>query len=245
MPTVIAGVTLISRKWGNTIGGMIASMPWVAGPIVLFIALEQGKEFAVLSIPGVMMGIIGWLAFCYAYIYAGLRFNVIISVLLGYLAYLVTGGLLQWLDRDLGMYFWVVAALIFISIAFYFFPSASYSPVTKSKKLRFDIPLRMLVMTSFVILVTYFAGALGPVWSGILTPIPVMTAVLAMFTHYTQGITATIVILRGMFIGIYGFTAFLFAMGLLLPHYSIWVTFVLSLIINVLVSILVKFFIRS
>ncbi|MCB0649001.1 MAG: hypothetical protein KDC49_20165 [Saprospiraceae bacterium] len=240
MPVIIALVTLISRKWGNTIGGMIASMPWVAGPIILFIALEQGSAFAAASISGVMMGIIGWLTFCLAYIYVGYRHNAIWSVLAGYAAYLLTAYLFHFLDGYLSLTAWFFLTLFLITLTVRYYPDTGRVVAKAGKPLRFDIPMRMVVMTSFVLIVTYSAQMLGPMWSGILTPVPVMTAVLAMFTHYTQGIDATIVILKGMFIGIYGFTAFLFLQAFLLPVMSVYLAFLIGLNVNVLVSLLAK-----
>jgi len=40
MPLVIGGVTIASKKWGNLAGGMIASLPWIAGPIMLFFTIK-------------------------------------------------------------------------------------------------------------------------------------------------------------------------------------------------------------
>lgn len=58
MPSVIALVTLAIRKWGNRAGGLIGSMPWIAGPILLFFILEQGKAFGINSIQGSMTGVL-------------------------------------------------------------------------------------------------------------------------------------------------------------------------------------------
>ncbi|MBE0594507.1 MAG: hypothetical protein IH616_19125, partial [Gemmatimonadales bacterium] len=42
VPLLIAGVTMIGRRWGARIAGMFAAMPVVAGPIAMFLTLEQG-----------------------------------------------------------------------------------------------------------------------------------------------------------------------------------------------------------
>ena len=67
MPIVIAIVSHAIKKWGPTMAGIISCLPWVAGPILIFIAVEQGSIFAAHTIPGVMVGILGWLAFCVTY----------------------------------------------------------------------------------------------------------------------------------------------------------------------------------
>lgn len=243
MPVIIALVTVISRKWGNTIGGMIASMPWVAGPIILFIAIEQGTDFAINSLPGVMMGIIGWLSFCLIYIKVAYKYKPFWAVMAGYIGYILTAAFLRLFEDYLTLNGWVTLTFMLIIATLYYFPRPRLVETKGGKRLKYDIPLRMLVMTSFVVAVTYMANMLGPTWSGILTPIPIMTAVLAMFTHYTQGVDATIVVLKGMFIGIFGFTAFLYLQAFLLPSTTIFMAFTIGLICNVIVSIVARFLI--
>jgi len=124
MPTVIALVTFASKKWGNSIGGMLASMPWVAGPIILFIALEQGKTFAVNSIPGMMVGIIGWLAFCVSYILVGKKYNAIVSLFAGYLVYFLTGILLNPLISKFNIFQWLFICFFLLFLGLRFFPKS-------------------------------------------------------------------------------------------------------------------------
>jgi hypothetical protein len=48
-PIFILLVTLDGRKWGSSIAGLLGSLPKVAGPIIIFIAIEQGNAFAALT----------------------------------------------------------------------------------------------------------------------------------------------------------------------------------------------------
>jgi hypothetical protein len=67
MPSVMAMVTLAIRKWGHQIGGLIGSMPWDSGAHSVVFILEQGKDFGIQSIPGVITGILALISFCYGY----------------------------------------------------------------------------------------------------------------------------------------------------------------------------------
>jgi hypothetical protein len=236
MPPVIAGVTYASKKWGNSMGGVIASLPWVGGPILLFIAIEQGVEFATGTISGIMVGIIGWLAFCITYLLIGQRFNALISVLAGYLAYILVGLLLQNVTPMLSVNTWFIITLILIIVTLKNFPKIKTETCKSGKRLHFEVPLRMLMITAFVVGITYFADLLGPVWSGILTPFPIMTAVLAIFVHYTQGIHQVRTIFLGLYNGIFGFTAFLYLQVYLLPIMSIGYAFSLGLLIDIVIT---------
>lgn len=49
VPIFILLVTLAGRKWGSSIAGLLGALPAVAGPIIIFIAIEQGNAFAALT----------------------------------------------------------------------------------------------------------------------------------------------------------------------------------------------------
>lgn len=240
MPLIIAGVTLVSKKWGNSIGGILASLPWVAGPIIMFIAFEQGINFAANSISGSMVGIIGWFAFCVVYILIGQKNNAFLSVLGGYLVYLLVGTILNPYIKNLNVYQWFILSLLVLSIGLRYFPTVKSGIKHSGKKLRFEIPLRMLVITLFVILLTFFAEKMGPNWSGILTPFPIMTAVLGVFTHYTQGIYQVRIIFMGLFTGLFGFTLFLFLQAILMPKYGVFVSFSIGVLLDILITLATK-----
>ena len=64
---------------------------------------------------------------------------------------------------------------------------------------------------------TAASGALGPHLSGLLAPFPIMTSVLAVFTHAHGGFAQVSVLLRNFLFGFYGFAAFCFALAIALP----------------------------
>jgi hypothetical protein len=244
MPLVIGCVTLASKKWGNLVGGMIASFPWIAGPIILFFALEQGIDFTVSSIKGVMIGIIGVLAFCFAYIYSAIKFKWYVSLLLAYLSFLTTTLLLNTVQSYMSLDVWFIISVILSLIGIKIFPRLKMQE-SLNQSLKYDIYLRMIIITFFVALITYLAKILGPTWSGILTPFPIITAILAAFTHYSQGVYGTSIILRGMLSGFIGFASFLYLQAMLLPHYPIAVSFAIGFLINILLNLLMRFLVKK
>jgi hypothetical protein len=68
-----------------------------------------------------------------------------------------------------------------------------------------------------VLALTAASGALGPHLSGLLAPFPVITSVLAIFTHAHGGIAQVSVLLRNFLFGFYGFAAFCVALAAALP----------------------------
>src|SRR2546427_12099137 len=73
VPVFIAGVTLGSRRWGPRIGGWLNAVPMVAGPALLFLAIEQGAAFASRAALNTLAGLIGVATFSLAYGWAALR----------------------------------------------------------------------------------------------------------------------------------------------------------------------------
>lgn len=237
MPLVIGLITVVSRKWGYKVGGLIASMPWIAGPILLFFILEQGKAFGIRSVPGILTGIISLISFCYCYARLSKRFNWLVTILTSYLVYVLIALLFDLFKFNLFVIYGITLACVVIAL--YFFPvPAAHQP--QAKRLPFDMLIRMVVATLFVILITGLATVLGPTWSGILTPFPIITSILAIFTHYLQGNNATVTVLRGLVSGLFGFTTFLFLQAFLLPQFSVGISFSLALIVNLAINYVVS-----
>jgi hypothetical protein len=78
-----------------------------------------------------------------------------------------------------------------------------------------DLPLRMVVATGFVILITGVAAQLGPTMTGLLTPYPLYATVLAVFAHVHGGADSGAAVMRGLLAGLFGFGAFFLALALL------------------------------
>lgn len=234
MPSVIALVTLAIRKWGSKVGGLIGSMPWVAGPILLFFILEQGKAFGINSIQGAMTGILALISFCVSYAAFSRKLTWLPTLLISYGLYTATALLFKYLQLTLFVSYAVVIGSVLLGLRV--FPSPIGPPVA-ARRLPFDIPIRMVVATLFVLAITQLASVLGPNWSGILTPFPIMTTILAIFSHTLQGSRAAITTLRGLVIGLLGFTTFLFLQAFLLNEFSIALSFGIAFAVNVLINV--------
>ena len=218
MPPLIGAVTLAVRKWGEGLGGWIGGFPWVAGPISFFIALENGAAFAASTINSALLGSVGTILFALVYSFVSARLSWLPTVLISYLVFFAVA--IMSLGRDVSIPAAVALNLVVLTAVLYFFPK----PKTKTdfkKQPVYDIPLRMLVATFFVVILTQAADYLGPTWSGILTPFPIMTSTLAVFTHSQQGSDAAVRILYGLLLAGYGFVAFLVGVAWLVPQMPI------------------------
>ena len=51
-PLLIGAVSVLGRRWGPAISGWLIGLPLTSGPVVLFLALDQGTVFAAHGRPG-------------------------------------------------------------------------------------------------------------------------------------------------------------------------------------------------
>ena len=68
-PLLVALATLVARRWGPRIGGVVVGLPLSTIPIFLFLAVDQGLDFAESACIGILFGLVGLAGF--ALIYAG------------------------------------------------------------------------------------------------------------------------------------------------------------------------------
>ena len=214
VPALIAAVTLAGRRWGPGVAGWLSAFPVVAGPILWFIALEQGADFAATAAVGTLSAVLGMLAFGLSYAWAATRFPWMLSLPLAYTGYAATVLLLDWWHASLLPA--ALAVLIGLWLAPQCYPHIAAAPASAAKPPR-DMLMRMALGAALVLLVTDFAARMGPTLSGILAMFPVMGTVLVLFTHRSAGAAAAVQLLRGMVLGFYAFAAFCALLAWLLP----------------------------
>ena len=234
MPIVIALITLAIRRWGHQIGGLIGSMPWIAGAILIFFILEQGKPFGINTVQGIMTGIMALLAFCFSYAHVSRRYSWPLTLFMAYVAYTLTALTLNYLAFRLVVSYGITMISVVLALHFFAIPTG---PPARGKRLPFDILIRMVVATVFTLVITGLADLLGPTWSGVLTPFPILTTILAIFSHSLQGSDAAVATLRGLVIGLLGFTTFLFLQAFLLNEFSVALSFGIAFVVNAVINV--------
>jgi len=71
-----------------------------------------------------------------------------------------------------------------------------------------DLPTRMVLATSLLLLITAGANSLGSKWSGLLSPFPIFTFVMATFSHRQGGSAAAQRLIQGVSLGLFSYVAF-------------------------------------
>ena len=198
-PVLIGLVSLAGRRWGPAISGWLLGIPVNSGPILLFFALEQGHEFAARAALGALLGIIAWGIFSLVYAYSCLRLPWWWSTVIGWAAFCCVCWGLTYLR--IGMFWAFALVCVILAIVGLLFPRppAQTAAVVHS---RYELWLRMITATAFVLTLTAVARALGPRASGILSAFPAFTTILAVFNHRLHP-AAAVRVLRGVSAGLY------------------------------------------
>ena len=224
-PLFITVIALAGRRWGPAVGGWIAGLPLTSGPVSLFLALEQGRAFAGDAAVSSLAGGAAVGVFCLAYALTAARRGWMASTASGLTVFLGGAVLLRFLPLSLWPTFGAVF-LILLGVRFLLpTPDRRFHDVASPL---WDLPARAVVATAMVILLTGGAQVLGPRWSGLLAPFPLLAIVTVAFAHRNQGPQAGMAVLRGIAMALFAFAVFFLLVVGLLPHVGIGLTYAMA-----------------
>ena len=229
VPCLIALVTLATRRWGPRVGGLLMAMPVVAGPTLVFYAIEQGSVFAADAAASTLVGLVAVAAFCVVYAACSTRWGWPRSVVCGWLAFgVVTSGLYR---MTLGPVPALVLALVALLAARGLIDTTGVVPDGVSVP-PWDLPLRMAAAATLVFVLTSLAERLGPELSGALVPFPVATAIIAGFTHAQAGPVAARRFLHVFIPGLCTFAVFCFVLAFALRAVGLAAAFAAAFLVQ-------------
>jgi hypothetical protein len=204
-PLIVGGASLAARHWGASVGGWIVALPLTSAPVIFFLALDQGPEFAAAAATGTLvgLGILG--AWSLAFV-AACRRGPAAAVLAGTAVYVTLGIVVQ---PFLGLPFALLAVLSVaaVAIALRLMPAAR-AVRSEAPHPSWDLPARIVVGTTIVVTLTAVAPLLGASLSGLLATYPVYVTVLAVFTQLREGPDGAADVVRGLLKGLFGTIAF-------------------------------------
>lgn len=214
-PLCVVAVSLAGRRWGMAVAGVLGGLPVVAGPILLVETLLHGRDFGADAASGALLGLAALTAFVVVYGRVAGGAGPLRSVLSGWTAFLLGVAVLNPAQPPPALSLVLVA--ICFALGLKLLPPAPIRPPVAPAPPWWDLPARALAALVLVLALTAISGALGPHLSGLLAPFPVITSILAVFTHAHGGVPQLEVLLRNFLLGFYGFAAFCFTLALTLP----------------------------
>jgi uncharacterized membrane protein (GlpM family) len=205
VPGFLLLISLASARWGASIGGWLAGLPVVAGPILYILAVENGPTFAALAASASLSAVLASLSFSIAYAHAAPRVSWPIALLGSLSAWLMAAKLLSHVSCNV----WVSGCIAFgaLLVAPFLFPKQTVEQPSRAMG-KMEMSLRMLCGACLTLSVSMVSGHVGAQWSGLLSVFPVLGIVLAVFSHRNQGAHFSSSLLRSMSVGLYSFATF-------------------------------------
>jgi hypothetical protein len=225
-PMFVIGASLIARRYGARVGGLVGGLPVVAGPILLVFALSHGRAFAAEAAAATLLGIVSLLAFVVVYAHLASRMRWAASLIVGWGAFFAMTGTLSTLTLSVDPTLALVLAAVGLTLAV--LPRVSVERLSTIRRPSWDLPLRGLSALALVLALTAVAGQLGAKLSGLLAPFPVIASVLAVFTHTQHGEQDLLRIMRGFVMGLVAYALFCFALATTLRSLGIAESFLLA-----------------
>jgi hypothetical protein len=208
VPVAMIGfVTLIGHRYGPAAAGVLSAVPVKGGPILIFLALEQGPQFAASSAAASLGGAGGCGIFCLVYALVCRRVGWPVAAAAAYGAFAVVWAVMLPVSAwGLVVAFAATAGILIVSRRL--LPKPPVMARRRATALT-DLPARMIAGAGMVVFVTTVGPHFGATISGMLTTIPTVAAVMAVFTHAQEGPDRTIGVMRGLTHGLLGFASFL------------------------------------
>lgn len=232
-PLIIGSASLAGRKWGPAVSGWIVGMPLTSGPVIFFLALSHDAAFAANTVLGIVSGGLSLISYALTYAWLATRFRWYIALIGSFTIFAISTTVLQRITLPLIPIFLIVSAAI--ALALRFMPKDEVEE-GETKLGKWDLPSRILIGTSFILLITGSASFLGPRLTGLLTMIPLYVTILAVFAHRHQGAAAAAHVLRGLLYGMFAYAGFFITVGLLLEKAGIGLSFLAAILVALAVQ---------
>jgi hypothetical protein len=197
--------SLAARRFGHAVGGTLAGLPMIAGPIMGFVLLQADtasvREIALAT----LVCLPATVAHLVVFAWSARRQPWWVALALANLAFFGLGALLPMLQLPPALA--CVVALAVLAIGGRLMPRLPVAPGPV------DIPhVELACRVAAAMLVAWLiirSAGVAPAWiSGLLLAVPITGNVLPCFTLPRYGSAATVALLRGFVRGLSGFGAF-------------------------------------
>lgn len=233
-PALIAVASLAGRRWGPTISGWLVGLPLTSGPVVFLLALAYGTSFAAHAARGTLAGVISLAVYSLGYAWTSRRFGWQVSVAAGGLMFAIATLALQHVTLPLPALIGAILIALVVALALMPAPARQASVAVSGAAPRWDLPARMAIAATFVLLLTGVASLLGPQLTGLVSPFPVYATILAVFAHRQLGGRAAADVLRGMLVGLFAFVAFFLVIAIQIEQAGVGAAFGVAIVVALL-----------
>lgn len=241
-PVLTLLITLAARRWGQRVSGIVTGLPLNSGPISFLFALQYGTNFAAQAAVGSMGGMAGIAGFALTYAYLARRAPWFFCAPIALGVYFA--GILALDLTKPSLLTTFVLTVVVLALAIRLMPRIQELPEAIESP-KWDLPMRLISATTFVLLITTLGDILGPRLGGLISTFPIFATVMAVFAHRHQGASAAMQWLRGMLYGMYATIAFYAVVGTMVTQLPLYLTYPLAIAAAVSVNLLMLHFSRQ
>jgi hypothetical protein len=233
-PLVVTIATLVARRFGTRAGGVVTGLPLTAGPVSVFLALEHGVAFAADAAVAMLLSLISIAAFACSYRTVAHRLGWMGGVAVGFTAHLAVTALLSGLPVSLPAAA-VLSALVVAVALLYVGGRGRLSAGVQATK-SWELPLRIVVATTLVLVITTTAEAIGARVAGLLTTLPIIASVIVVTAHRAGGPAEALVAVRGHLLGTLSLGAFFVVVAALIERAGMPATYAAAIATAIVVN---------
>jgi hypothetical protein len=212
--TTVALLLTVARLLGARIAGLLAGLPTITGPALVWLALDHGADYAKLAAIGSVAACVPCAAFALAYQRSAARVGALASLLL---ATATSAAVLPAISGLEGSLPGALSAGVFVVLL-----ALAAMPVQRDGvpcvRVRGEPWLTAGVAGLVSAVVALTAPQSGPFWAGVLASPPLVVAAVAMTQHLGGGAAAATPFLRGYVGGLLGRVAFCVLLALLIDR---------------------------
>lgn len=209
--------SLVARRFGHAVGGTLAGLPMIAGPVMGFVLWQTPVPAVQAIVLATLVCVPATVAHLVTFAWCALRWSWWMSLAIANVVFFGLGALLPMLALPpLLACALAVAVLAFGGLAM---------PRLTVTRGAVDIPhvelaCRVAAAMAVAWLIISSAGLAPAAFSGLLLAVPITGNVLPCFTLPRHGPAATVALLRGFVRGLAGFGAFFLALHLALGRWG-------------------------
>jgi hypothetical protein len=214
----VALLLWVARLFGRRLAGLLAGLPTVTGPALIWLGLEYGAGYAAEAAIGSISACLLCAVFAFAYERASRRFGIWLALAVSCIACVAVAPPLAGLDGKM------ILALLCAGAGAGFVYTAIPDALESARKARNpagEIWLTALVSGAVSGAVAVTAPQSGPFWTGVLASPPLIAAVIAMHQHAHAGNASVRTFLRGYVAGLLGRAAFGAGFALLVTPFGV------------------------
>lgn len=241
---VVAALLLAARRWGQAAAGLLAGLPTVTGPALLWLAVDRGAPFAQEAAAGAVAAGIACALFALGYGLASRRHGPVPALLVAVAASVLP---LPWLDLPnwpLGTWLLLATAVclgcqgalrVLVQADDAAVRAAPWRSVAWGRAQAAGSGWWLTALVSGLVsaLASALAGSVGPFWAGMLTSPPLLAAAVALELHRRPGrAAAALRFLHGYAAGLVGRGVFVAVFGALLAVADVGLAFVAALCLS-------------